>query len=84
MKILLEELAKQVKFKPMFNDCQRVKKHKKAGGVRMLAPETAIKKKNSGGIEESSLMTVITCHLLDVSFSDPMTVFSSLALCLQF
>lgn len=50
----------------------------------MCAPGRAIKKKNAAGIEKPSLMTVITCHLLDVSSSDQITVFSSPALCLQF
>lgn len=44
---------------------------------KTVGPEIKItkKKKNAGGIEEPSLSTVITCHLLDVSFSDQIAVF---------
>ena len=43
---------------------------------KTVSPEIKItKKKNAGGIEEPSLSTVITCHLLDVSFSDQIAGF---------
>lgn len=43
MKILLEELAHQLKFKPLFNDYQ-IRSVGEQERVRILAPETAMKK----------------------------------------
>lgn len=44
MKTFLEELPYQLKCKPVFKDCQIFRNCKRAAGVRILAPETAMKK----------------------------------------